>query len=91
MLVDPFKDPREVWTSVGAVVQALNHEQLLGAIELFAHGRQLVTWSAPPNGFLGPIAKMVALPYQLALYATEPFKAQAQLAAEALGWTCTAQ
>lgn len=86
MLVDPFNDPSEVWPTVCTIVEAVGHQELFGAIEVFAYSNFPVIWPDPPVGFAGPISTMNELPYQLALYATEPFEAEALGAAERLGW-----
>jgi hypothetical protein len=37
MLVDPFKYPIEVWPTVSTIVEAVDHQELFGVIEVFAH------------------------------------------------------
>ena len=86
MLVDPFKDPNEVWPTVSAVAETFDHRELLGAIEVFAHGDCPVNWPEPPAGFEGPISTISEPPYQLALYATNPLRAVTLGTAERLGW-----
>lgn len=87
MLVDPFEDPNEVWPIVSRVVDAVGHQGLVGAIEVFAYGDVPVIWPDPPTGFAGPVSTMNKIPYQLALYATKLFEAEALGATERLGWT----
>ncbi len=89
MLVDPFENPRECWPTVSCIAQAIEHAELMGAIEVFAYADKAFDWPSPPAGFKGPIATVDQYPFQLAVYATALFEKPAQELLGDLGWICS--
>jgi len=88
MLVDPFETPLECWSTVLSSARAVQHAELVGAIEVFAYGDEAIDWPSPPTGFKGPIATVDQLPFHLAVYATALFEKSAKKVLEDLGWIC---
>ncbi len=89
MLVDPFENPLQCWPTVLRIAQALQHAELVSAIEVFAYADKAFNWPSPPVGFKGPIATVDPYPFQLAVYATALFEKPAQKALGDLGWKCS--
>jgi 23S rRNA A2030 N6-methylase RlmJ len=87
-LVDPFRLTETDWEAALCGLERLHHRRADGLLEVFAFD-SLVTeldWPPPPEGWLGPVARLDRAPYHLAVYANGPIRHVARATLERLGF-----